>query len=100
MYDNFELLEELVKEGLDGVEVWHPENTQEQQDFLKTFAKKHKLLMTGGSDFHGMYSAHVTTLASCETPEENLAALLSYQAKQRRARKKAAKVEAAEAEKA
>ena len=52
-YDNFELLEELIPIGLDGVEVWHPENTAEQQEMLIAIAKKHDLLMTGGSDFHG-----------------------------------------------
>ena len=26
-YNNFDLLEELIPQGLDGVEVWHPENT-------------------------------------------------------------------------
>lgn len=98
-YDNFDILPELIENGLDGVEVWHPKNTEEHREKLISIAKKNNLLMTGGSDFHGMYSAHVTTLASCETPEENLAALLSYQAKQRRAKKKAAKAEANDTEK-
>ena len=93
-YDNFDLLPELIKKGLDGVEVWHPKNTPEQRAELMAIAKKHKLLMTGGSDFHGMYGAKPVTLACESTPEENLNALLGYQAKQRRAKKKAAKAEA------
>ena len=97
MYDNFELLEELVKEGLDGVEVWHPENTQEQQDFLKTFAKKHKLLMTGGSDFHGAYNFAPVKLGDYGPPDECVEALISYKAKMRRKQKKLEK-EKAEAE--
>ena len=93
-YDNFDILPELIKKGLDGVEVWHPNNTPEQRAELISIAKKHKLLMTGGSDFHGMYGAKPIVLACESTPEENLNALLGYQAKQRRAKKKAAKAEA------
>ena len=93
-YDNFDILPALIKNGLDGVEVWHPKNSPEQREELKAIAKKHKLLMTGGSDFHGMYSASAKTLACETTPDENLTALLGYQAKQRRAKRKAEKAEA------
>ena len=99
-YDNFDILPTLIENGLDGVEVWHPRNSEEVREKLISIAKKHSLLMTGGSDFHGMYSSKITHLADCTTPDENLAALMGYQAKQRRARKKAAAKEAAmEAEK-
>lgn len=95
-YDNFDIIDTLIENGLDGVEVWHPKNTEEHVEKLTSLAKKHNLLMTGGSDFHGMYSASVTTLASFSTPDENLNALLNYQAKQKRAKKKAAAKELAE----
>lgn len=98
-YDNFDILDELIANGLDGVEVWHPKNTPEQVEKLMDIAKKNNLLMTGGSDFHGMYSAHITHLADYTTPDEHLTALTGYQAKQKRAKKKAAAKEAAEAEK-
>ncbi|MEG1178976.1 MAG: PHP domain-containing protein, partial [Oscillospiraceae bacterium] len=45
-YDSFELLDELIKAGLDGVEVWHPENTPEESQRLIEIAKKNGLLMT------------------------------------------------------
>ncbi|NLL62993.1 MAG: PHP domain-containing protein [Ruminococcaceae bacterium] len=98
-YDNFDILPNLIKNGLDGVEVWHPMNSEEQIEELKAIAKKHELLMTGGSDFHGMYGSSITHLASCTTPEENLAALMGYQAKKKRAKKKAAKAAEAKGEK-
>lgn len=88
MFDNFELLEELVELGLDGVEVWHPSNTPEQQDWLKAFAKKHKLLMTGGSDFHGGYNAEPITIGAYGPPQECVDELISYKAKMRRKLKK------------
>lgn len=101
--DDFDCIDELIELGIDGFEAWHPDNTEEQTEELKTIAKKHKLLVTGGSDFHGLYNRQVTTLGSFATPDEELSTLLSYQAKQKRARKKAeakAAKEAAEAESA
>lgn len=84
-----EVLDMLREAGLDGIEVWTPENTEHQTSELEAYAKKHGMLMTGGSDFHGLYNRKPTTLASYSTPDENLAALKSFQAKQRRARRKA-----------
>lgn len=89
-YDNFELLEELIPIGLDGVEVWHPENTAKQQEMLIAIAKKHDLLMTGGSDFHGAYNAYPVKLGEYGPDETNVAQLLSYKAKKRRKLKRQA----------
>lgn len=96
-YDNFELLEELIPLGLDGVEVWHPENTPEQQELLIDIAKKNNLLMTGGSDFHGAYNAYPIKLGEYGPDEDNVAKLLSYKAKKRRKLKKQAAAAEAEA---
>ena len=86
----FELFEELIPLGLDGVEVWHPENTPEQQEALIKTAKKHGLLMTGGSDFHGGFNAYPLKIGEYGPTEEALSQLLSYKAKKRRKRKAAA----------
>lgn len=88
-YNNFELFEELIPLGLDGVEVWHPENTLPQQEMLMKIAKKHGLLMTGGSDFHGSFNAKPLRIGEYGPTEECLAQLLSYKAKKRRKRKAA-----------
>ena len=93
-YNNFELLEELIPLGLDGVEVWHPENTPEQQEMLIKTAKKHDLLMTGGSDFHGAYNAYPIRLGDYGPDEDNVAKLMSYKAKKRRKQKRLAAAEA------
>ncbi len=87
-YNNFELLEELIPYGLDGVEVWHPENTPEQQELLKEIAAKHSLVMTGGSDFHGAFNAYPLRVGEYGPDEEALNYLLSYKAKKRRKQKK------------
>jgi predicted metal-dependent phosphoesterase TrpH len=88
-YDNFELLDELVAKGkLDGVEVYHPENTPEQQEQLIKIAKKNGLVMTGGSDFHGAFNMYPIKLGEYGPGEDDVAALLSYKAKKRRKQKK------------
>ena len=84
LYKNEALLEELAEVGLDGVEVWHPSQTEEQREQLIDFATKHNLLMTGGSDFHGMYTRTTRPLASTACPEEHVAALLAYKDKKKR----------------
>lgn len=42
-----------VKAGLQGIEVWHSEHTQEDEKKYLRIAHKYRLLTTGGSDFHG-----------------------------------------------
>lgn len=96
-YDNFDLIDALVAAGLDGIEVWHPSHDEELTEQAFLAAKKNKLLMTGGSDFHGMYNAHPVTLGSCATPKEHLDKLLSYKARRKRAAKKAEKEQLAKA---
>lgn len=99
-YGNYaQIIDNLAEKGLDGVEVWNPSNSAEQVEDLLAIAKKKHLLTTGGSDFCGMYNKQPITLGSYFTPDENLQALTSYQAKMRRARKKAEN-EAAKAKKA
>lgn len=48
-----ELLQELVSEGLRGIEVWHPTQSSYESARLLTICRMLHLLPTGGSDFHG-----------------------------------------------
>ncbi len=49
----FGLIQKLMSKGLDGVECYYPSYTPTQtKDFLN-FCQSNKLLITGGSDFHG-----------------------------------------------
>lgn len=43
----------LVPEGLAGVEVFYRGYGEEERDRFATLARRHGLLLTGGSDFHG-----------------------------------------------
>jgi 3',5'-nucleoside bisphosphate phosphatase len=49
-----EVLPELVEAGLMGLEVFHPSHTLWQAERLKDMCAQYGLLMSGGSDFHGV----------------------------------------------
>ncbi|HWR82033.1 MAG TPA: PHP domain-containing protein [Candidatus Deferrimicrobium sp.] len=51
-------LEMLVGMGLDGVEAYHPVHRQSDVERLKHAADRYRLLVTGGSDFHGRSSRY------------------------------------------
>ena len=53
------LLEQLVGMGLKGIEAYYAENTEAQTAELLQLAHKHKLLITGGSDFHGSFKTDI-----------------------------------------
>lgn len=94
-FDNFDEIDKYIEMGLDGIEVWHPSATEAQIELLSGICKKNKLLMTGGSDFHGIYGSSTVTIGTCTTPDEHLDKLLGYKAKKKRARRKAEKEAAA-----
>jgi len=50
---NDDLLHELIKKGLMGLEVYYPEHSQSMINFYLNLAKENGLLVTGGSDCHG-----------------------------------------------
>ena len=73
LYDSMELLAELAEEKkLDGVEVYHYSADDNQKKELLDIAEKYDLIVTGGSDFHGLYNAVPTHLGSNTTSKENL----------------------------
>jgi len=43
----------LIEAGLDGIEAFHAEHTPSQRDHFVSVARRHGLVVTGGSDFHG-----------------------------------------------
>lgn len=89
-----ELIEKLMAFGLDGIEVWHPTADEKTTAALAAFAKKKKLLATGGSDFHGLYNKTSITIGSYMTPKTQLSELIGFKAKQKRLQKKAMSAEA------
>ncbi|MBS4192566.1 PHP domain-containing protein [Bacillus sp. FJAT-49705] len=63
-YRNFEMIPELVELGLQGIEVWHPLHTKEDEGMAMQFAEHYHLIMTGGSDFHGAYGEKEVLIGS------------------------------------
>jgi predicted metal-dependent phosphoesterase TrpH len=47
-----EIITESFLRHIDGVECWHPRNDLQTTKHYVEFAKKHRLIMTGGSDCH------------------------------------------------
>lgn len=90
LYDNFDIIDELIKAGLNGIEVWHPTCSKEDEAKLIAVASKNKLLMTGGSDFHGMYNHGIWSIGDYVTPKQQLSELLNYKTKMKRQQKKLA----------
>lgn len=97
-FDNFDEFDKYVEMGLDGIEAWCPNNTDEQTQQIVDYCKKKKILVTGGSNFHGIYAEHSVTLGSYTTPQEHLDKLLGYKAKKKRAQRRAEKEAALAAE--
>jgi len=73
MFNNVELLKELIEAGkIDGIEAYHFSATVQKQKELAELAKKHDLIVTGGSDFHGLYNSTMTHIGKYVTDQENL----------------------------
>jgi predicted metal-dependent phosphoesterase TrpH len=52
---NFWLIPELVKSGLDGLELNHHTHNEEDRETIRNYANQYGLFLTGGSDYHGRY---------------------------------------------
>lgn len=77
---SYEILEELVEKGLIGVEKYHPSHSEEDHKIVENLAKKHNLIVTGGSDFHGEYNKK-RKIGSCISPIEGVEFILNRDAK-------------------
>jgi predicted metal-dependent phosphoesterase TrpH len=52
LQEQTEIIEESILAHIDGVECWHSRNDAQTTNHYIKFAKKHGLIMTGGSDCH------------------------------------------------
>jgi predicted metal-dependent phosphoesterase TrpH len=46
-------VEEILSAGLDGIEVWHRKHSRKDAELFLEMARRRRLFVTGGSDFHG-----------------------------------------------
>ncbi len=79
LYDSIDLMKQLVAENrLDGIEAVHYSHTAEQQEALRAFAAEHGLLVTGGTDFHGMYGCPARAVGSISIEDEAVEKLMNF----------------------
>jgi len=52
LHEQTEIIEESILRYIDGLECWHSRNDAQTTNHYVKFAKKHGLIMTGGSDCH------------------------------------------------
>jgi len=52
---NFGLIQKLVEAGLDGLELNHYANDENDRELIREYADRYELFLTGGSDYHGRY---------------------------------------------
>ncbi len=71
-------LDMLIELGLDGIEAYHPSHQQSQVDRYRHMAEQHRLIVTGGSDFHGL-NGRYDAVGSQKVPYECVEKLKSIQ---------------------
>jgi 3',5'-nucleoside bisphosphate phosphatase len=65
-----ELIPELVQAGLAGIETYYPEHSAGQIEAYRQLCRRHGLIATGGSDYHGPSTGRAATLGSPPVPLE------------------------------
>jgi len=55
--NTWDLVAPLVSEGLDGIELYHPDHGPEDYSLAMRYAGEYGLVMTGGSDDHGVFGS-------------------------------------------
>ena len=84
VYKSMPLLRELVAEGaIDGIEVHHPRNSPEDMAECAELCKKHDLIVTGGSDFHGANHGKPHPVGACVTEDVQIARIEALARKRR-----------------
>ncbi|GIP32928.1 PHP domain-containing protein [Paenibacillus sp. J2TS4] len=53
IYRNDELVEEIIRYGLDGIEACHSDHSPAEEEKYRELAARYHLAVTAGSDFHG-----------------------------------------------
>lgn len=77
-----DIINEVIQMGIEGLEVFYPEHTPKEIGGFLEICQKNKLLVTGGSDFHGIgYDTTRNRLGCMGIDEERFAKLLDYHVK-------------------
>jgi predicted metal-dependent phosphoesterase TrpH len=72
-----DLLPALQKVGLAGIEVYYQDYDEATVEGLLTIARRHSLLVTGGSDYHGLGGEHERLPGDIPLPDEVIDAFMA-----------------------
>ena len=65
---------QLAAEGrIDGIEIDHPRNSEEDKAECHALCARYNLIVTGGTDFHGSNTAHPHPVGTCTTADGQIA---------------------------
>ena len=53
LYGDDEMVERLIRYGVKGIEAFHPDHNDEEEQKYQQMAERYGILVTAGSDFHG-----------------------------------------------
>lgn len=53
LYNNDELVENIIRRGIQGIEVYHSDHGPAEKERYLRLARQYGLIVTGGSDYHG-----------------------------------------------
>lgn len=68
------IVTDLIHAGVEGLEIYHPSHSAQETLKYEAMANEHKLLVTGGSDWHGKNSSpNVTELGCVGLPNDGYA---------------------------
>ena len=74
-----ELLKDMIKCGLKGIEVYHSSHSNEERELFLKLANKYNLLVSGGSDYHGpITKPHISIGTGDNNLEIKKISLLNY----------------------
>ena len=73
-----EIIPELVETGLQAIEVFHSSHDKAAEQHYLNIATQHRLLATGGSDYHGEGARRAEFFGVVNLPQEHFDALLAY----------------------
>ncbi len=75
---DYDYLDYLKRLGMKGVEVFYPEHDEEKEKYYLEYAIRNKMLITGGSDYHGDNHEGKNILAQKTLPEKYFFELKKY----------------------
>ena len=68
--DRDAMIPELIDAGLAGIETYYPEHSAAQVEAYRALCRRHDLIATGGSDYHGPHTGRAGTLGRPPVPLE------------------------------